>query len=270
MPHFTSEPRLSDALALHLPSLRRHARALTGSQTAGDELALNTVRAVIDSPQTIRSASSLDIGFFQVFAKIWAQAGYHAAVAEEGPVARAQTHLQAAAPLARQALLLRSIENFTLPQIAEIIGVTQFDVADLIMAAHSEIKNTLRGRIMVIEDEAMIAMDLHDIVTSMGHQVTGTAATFQQAIALAASQKPDLILSDIQLADGSSGIDAVDAILEAAGNIPVIFITAFPERLLTGKRREPAFVITKPYGEEQIQSAVGQAMFFRDSLPIAS
>ena len=270
MPHSTSESRLSDALAKYLPSLRRHARALTGSQTAGDELAMNTVQAVIDSPQTIRSASSLDVGFFQVFAKIWARSGYLAAIAEEGPVAQAQTHLQAAAPLARQALLLRSIENFALPQIAEIIGVTHFDVADLIMAAHSEIKSTLRGRIMVIEDEAMIAMDLHDIVTAMGHEVTGAAATFQQAVTLAASQKPDLILSDIQLADGSSGIDAVEAILEAAGKIPVIFITAFPERLLTGQRREPAFVIAKPYGEEQIQSAVGQAMFFRDSLPIAS
>lgn len=270
MPHFTSEPRLSDALARHLPSLRRHARALTGSQTAGDDLALQTLQAVIDSPQAVRLASSLDVGFFQVFAKIWAQSGHHAGNAEEGPAAQAQTHLQVVEPLARQALLLRSIENFTLPQIAEIIDVTQFDVADLIMTAHGEIQNTLRGRIMVIEDEAIIAMDLHDIVTSMGHDVTGAAATFEQAVALAASQKPDLILSDIQLADGSSGIDAVETILGAAGSIPVIFITAFPERLLTGQRREPAFVITKPYGEEQIQSAVGQAMFFRDRLPVAS
>lgn len=270
MAHFSAEPRLSEALASLLPALRRHGRALTGSQTVGDELALTALRAVIDNPGPIRSASSLDVGLFQAFTRVWQQTDKPAVMAEEGPIAQAQTYLQVLPPVSRQALLLQSIENFTIPQIAEIISKTQFEVADLIMNARSEMQNTVRGSIMVIEDEAMIAMDLQDIVASMGHSVTGAAATLEQAITLAARQKPDLILSDIQLADGSSGIDAVDAILQAAGNIPVIFITAFPERLLTGKRREPAFVITKPYGEEQIQSAVGQAMFFRNSLPLTS
>ena len=44
--------------------------------------------------------------------------------------------------------------------------------------------------------------------------------------------------------------------------VPVVFITAFPEKLLTGDRPEPAFLITKPYTEDQVQSAVSQAMFF--------
>ena len=86
---------------------------------------------------------------------------------------------------------------------------------------------------------------------------------------MAAREKPDLILSDIQLADGSSGIDAVNDIMQAAAKTPVIFITAFPERLLTGDRPEPAFVITKPYSQEQVQSAVSQAMFFRSSSVIS-
>ena len=76
------------------------------------------------------------------------------------------------------------------------------------------------------------------------------------------NRRPDLILSDIQLADGSSGIDAVNELLGSLGDIPVIFITAFPERLLTGDRPEPAFLISKPYSEEQVRSAVSQAMFF--------
>ena len=97
---------------------------------------------------------------------------------------------------------------------------------------------------------------------SMGHQVTGIARTHTAAVDLAHQKRPDLILADIQLADGSSGIDAVNELLRDMGDIPVIFITAFPERLLTGDRPEPAFLISKPYSEEQVRSAVSQAMYF--------
>ena len=113
-----------------------------------------------------------------------------------------------------------------------------------------------------VDDTPIIALDLQSIVADMGHAITGVARTHEGAVALAGQERPDLILSDIQLADGSSGIEAVNEILGAASDIPVIFITAFPERLLTGKRPEPAFVITKPYSEKQVQVAVSQAMFF--------
>jgi CheY-like chemotaxis protein len=96
----------------------------------------------------------------------------------------------------------------------------------------------------------------------MGHAVTGIARTRTEAVALAASNRPDLILADIQLADNSSGIDAVNDILAQFDDIPVVFVTAFPERLLTGKRAEPTFLITKPFSDDQVTSAVSQAMFF--------
>ncbi len=80
----------------------------------------------------------------------------------------------------------------------------------------------------------------------MGHAITGVARSRDAAVALAGAERPDLILADIHLADKSSGIDAVNDILGAGGTIPVIFITAFPERLLTGERPEPAFLISKP------------------------
>ena len=105
-------------------------------------------------------------------------------------------------------------------------------------------------------------MDITAIVEGMGHQVTGNARTHTEAVAMAAADRPDLILADIQLADNSSGVEAVNEILAQFGDIPVIFITAFPERLLTGDRPEPAFLINKPYTEEQVRSAVSQAMFF--------
>ncbi|MBC7134359.1 MAG: response regulator, partial [Oceanibaculum nanhaiense] len=116
----------------------------------------------------------------------------------------------------------------------------------------------------------IIAMDIQSIVQSMGHRVTGIARTREQAVALGRKERPNLVLADIQLADNSSGIDAVNDILAEMGDIPVIFITAFPERLLTGERPEPAFLISKPYLEEQVRSAVSQAMFFASTETLAA
>ena len=122
--------------------------------------------------------------------------------------------------------------------------------------------DNVSGRVLIIEDEAIIAMDLESIVADLGHRVTGVARTRDAALTLAEKEAPDLVLADIQLADNSSGIDAVNDILGSIGDRPVIFITAFPERLLTGERPEPACLISKPYSEEQVRSAVSQAMFF--------
>jgi len=123
---------------------------------------------------------------------------------------------------------------------------------------------------MVIEDEPIIAMDIVDIVLSVGHAVTGIARTHAEALQLAKADRPDMVLADIQLADNSSGIDAVNDILKLFPDTPVIFITAFPERLLTGKRPEPAFLITKPFSEDQVRSAVSQAMFFASTETLAA
>ncbi|WP_342076315.1 response regulator [Yoonia sp. SS1-5] len=265
MPEDKSVDHISAELVRELPFLRRHARAMSGNQTSGDDLAHATLQKVARNLSLLNLSSSIRVGFYRAFFQIWSESIVGAEMAERGLAATAQSHLRDLTPDSRHALLLYAIADFAVEQIAEIMDVAVSHVNDLISEAREEIKANISGRVMVIEDEAMIAMDLHDLVIGMGHDVTGAAATHAQAVMLAAAEKPDLILSDIQLADGSSGIEAVDEILEAAAGTPVIFVTAFPERLLTGDRAEPAFVITKPYSEEQIKSAVGQAMFFRSS-----
>jgi CheY-like chemotaxis protein len=115
--------------------------------------------------------------------------------------------------------------------------------------------------VLIIEDEPIIAMDLETIVRDMGHGVTGVAVTRDEAVAAAMSRRPGLVLADIQLADDSSGIDAVKDILSQF-SVPVIFITAFPERLLTGERPEPTFLITKPFQRSTVKAAISQALFF--------
>ncbi|MCY1231783.1 Phyllosphere-induced regulator PhyR [compost metagenome] len=122
---------------------------------------------------------------------------------------------------------------------------------------------------MIIEDEPLIAIDIEQMVESLGHRVTGIARTRDEAIALYKRTRPSMVLADIQLADGSSGIDAVNDILKTSA-IPVIFITAFPERLLTGERPEPTFLVTKPFNPDMVKALISQALFFNESTKAAA
>lgn len=265
MPKNTEQHGLSAQLTALLPALRRHARALTGTQEAGDAFAMKALETIARSPEAAQDTGSLPVDLFATFFKTWDAQDAPVIDADDPAAMPAQRYLRRLTPDSRHALLLHSIEQFSTAEITKIMGRSEREVSALIEEAHAEIKKSIAGRILVIEDEAMIALDLKDLVEQMGHTVTGTAATHSQAIDLVRSEKPDLILSDIQLGDGSSGIEAVDEILSGVDDIPVIFITAFPELLLTGERREPAFVMTKPYSADQVKSALSQAMFFRSS-----
>lgn len=262
-----SKPDFSQQIAHHLPYLRRYARALTGSQSSGDAFATATLEAILMDRAAYADDPSPRVALFRAFRLVWQSAGAPEEASEEDGKVRnlesaAQDHMRTLTPDTRQALLLNSIEEFSHEEIGAIMDISAKDAEDLIAAARKEIEDSMAGDILVIEDEAIIAMDLHSIVTSIGHNVTGIGRTRDAAVELGLQQTPDLILADIQLADNSSGIDAVKELLQHFGDIPVIFITAFPERLLTGDKPEPAFVIAKPYTEDQVRSAVGQAMFF--------
>lgn len=253
---------LASLVAGHLPYLRRYARALTGSQASGDSFAAATLEAVLEDPSVLRAGIDAKVGLFHAFHLVWASAGAPVGEADTRLSAMAQTHMAMLTPNTREALLLNVIEGFAQSEIAAIMQISTDDVTHLIQVALQEMEASVAGRVLIIEDEAIIAMNLSTIVQEMGHAVTGIAATRSEAVNLAARDRPDLILADIQLADRSSGIDAVNDILSQFHALPVIFITAFPERLLTGTRPEPTFLLTKPFTEEQIYSAVSQAMFF--------
>lgn len=229
---------LSDLIARQLPYLRRYARVLTGSQSLGDGFVRELLEAALVDADLRESISSSRVGLFSAFTKIYASAGAELAVEGSGSeeVATVASRLELVTPLARQALLLSSIEDFSSEEIAEILDCPAQDVPGLIDDALSEIEAGSRTDVLIIEDEPLIALQIEEIVTSLGHNVVGTAATHAQAVKLFDAHRPSLVLADIQLADGSSGIDAVNEIL-AKFSVPVIFITAFPERLLTGERR---------------------------------
>ena len=257
-----SKGDLSQAIGTALPYLRRYARALTGSQTTGDNYAAATLEAILTDRSAASDASSPKVGLFKVFHGIWVSTGAPVIEEHTGALAKAHDRLSKLTANSREALLLHTIEDFSISELAEIMQIEGGEAEQLVGLARQEMADAVSGRVLIIEDEAIIAMDLESIVADLGHRVTGVARTRDAAIDLAKKDTPDLVLADIQLADNSSGIDAVHDILKELGDRPVIFITAFPERLLTGERPEPAFLISKPYSEEQVRSAVSQAMFF--------
>jgi CheY-like chemotaxis protein len=254
----TQIDNISDALGQNIPFLRRFSRAMTGSQQSGDTFAAAALEAIL-ADRSVLNGTDVKTGLFRVLYGIWASAGAPVDDGESGAKAKAQKRLSQLTNNSREALLLHTIEGFSFEQIATIIGIDQ---DKLVAIARREMADSAAGSVMIIEDEAIIAMDIESIVAEMGHRVTGIARTRDEAVALGKSDPPELILADIQLADNSSGIDAVNDLLAELGHRPVIFITAFPERLLTGDKPEPAFLISKPYSVDQVVSAVSQAMFF--------
>lgn len=269
------DPRLANEIVTCLPYLRRYARALTGNQTSGDRCAAATMEAILADRSLLDSALGAKVSLFRAFQSVWSSSGSKLgdtanAAALAGAEARAQARMANLTPRSREALLLRVIEEFRSEEVAQIMRITAPEADALVQAAMREMEAEVPGKVMIIEDEPLIAMDIRNIVQDMGHTVTGIAPTRREAIRLGEGLRPDLILADIQLADNSSGIDAVNDLLATLGDVPVVFITAFPDRLLTGERPEPAFLITKPFTQEQVRSAVSQAIFFSSTETMAA
>ncbi len=252
-------------LAPHLPYVRRYARALTGDQTTGDNYVRATLEALAAGERELDASASPRVALYQVFHAIWQSAGAKLeprdAEVDASATGEAVHRLMRIAPRSRQAFLLTALEGFTPAEAALILGVEFREVEGLIAQAQAEIDAELATDVLIIEDEPVIAADIEALVRELGHNVSDIVATRQEAVDAARRSAPGLVLADIQLADGSSGVDAVKDILSEQ-DAPVIFITAFPERLLTGERPEPTFLITKPFQPETVKAAIGQALFF--------
>lgn len=249
-------------LAPHLPYLRRYARALCGDQTRGDLQVRLTLQELATG--TPNSKRSMRVGLYRAFHNSWRSSG--AAIDtgsnDTGSEDQApQRRILKITPSSRQAFLLTAMEGFSPSETAQILDVTFSDVQRLVRTAQSEIEAELATDVLIIEDEPVIAADIAALVSELGHSVIDIATTHDEALRITHHKRPGLVLADIQLADGSSGVDAVRDIL-ASLDVPVIFITAFPERLLTGERPEPTFLITKPFHPETVKAAIGQALFF--------
>lgn len=229
-----------------------------GSQRSGDAYVRLALEAMLSLPdRQLIEAQAAEIGAKPALFQLFSSVSQAAAVA--GPADLPSDALRA--------LLLIEVEGFSLGEASGILGVSENDVVTNVAWAKTAIADTIRSRVLIIEDEPLIAMHLEQIVEDMGHDVVGMALTHRDALARAHEVAPELVLADIQLADGSSGLAATADILKSF-DVPVVFITAYPERLLTGERPEPAFLVTKPFKVETVIATIGQALMAR-SLKIA-
>jgi CheY-like chemotaxis protein len=250
----------AEFVALNLPYLRRYARAVTGDQAGGDAYVIATLEALLANVPATTRPSDAKVELFRTFSKIWNSLSVNTA-ADSAAASRGEARLRQLTPMPRQAFLLASLEGFSEDEGARILGVDRPSFRNLIDVAGRELAEDIATTVLIIEDEPLIALDFESLVESLGHRVLGVARTRDEAIKLAAEHRPGLIVADIQLADGSSGLDAVNELLTKF-EVPVVFITAYPERFLTGERPEPAFLIAKPFRPNHAAAVISQALFF--------
>jgi len=255
---------VSEQVAPHLPYLRRFARAVTGSQKSGDAYVVSTLEALLADPGIFPRDLSPRVALYRAFLKILNSVtlnGHKSDGLGHPGMDAVKRNLETLAPKARQAFLLVAVEEFSPRDAALVLEANETEVRRLIDEAGREIARQLATDVVIIEDEPLIALDLERLVTELGHRVVKIARTERQAIEAVMNARPGLVLADIHLADGSSGLDAVNEILRDF-SVPVIFVTAYPQRLLTGTRPEPTFLITKPFHHDNVKAVISQALFF--------
>jgi DNA-directed RNA polymerase specialized sigma24 family protein/CheY-like chemotaxis protein len=262
---------LSETIARDIPYLRRFARALVGSQNGGDAYAAATLEAIVADPKSFDISLSPRVSLYRLFLRIWGSVSLNSFADKTSPspvMGVADRNLEAITPRPRVAFLLSALEEFAPDQIAVALDCELSEVSALLDEAAREIALQIATDILIIEDEPMIAMDLEALVLDQGHSVIGIARTHDEAIDIVRDRKPGLVLADLRLADGSSGLKAVNDIL-AGTSVPVIFITAYPEEVLTGAAPEPTFLITKPFRRDTVKAAIAQALFFQRNARLA-
>jgi CheY-like chemotaxis protein len=249
----------------YIPLLRRHARLLTGSTDVGDEYVRICLELVVAEPERLERDDDLRIALFQAFYATWSALNLpqrELPIDAISPVERLEQGLAALSWIERQVLLLRVVEHLAIEDIARVLDLTVDTARDRLISARSKLSQGVNVSVLIIEDEPMIAMELGQIVGEMGLTVAGTVARQEDAVLAAGtgdSTPLDLVLADIQLQDDGSGIVAAQTILEQF-DVPIVFVTGFPERLLTGSGLEPAFVVAKPFEAESLKVTISHAL----------
>ena len=251
---------LAQTIAPHIPYLRRFARSLTGSQPSGDAYVEAVLQALVADPTLFDTKLPPRVALYCILVQVWDSVSINAARSERMELF--EKRLDSMVPRARQAFLLSTVEGFSVQEAGAILDESVEGVRGLIDEAGRSIAEQVATSVLIIEDEPMIALDLEALVEGLGHQVAGLARTHKEAVESFNRRRPGLVLADIQLADGSSGLDAVNDLLKSF-EVPVVFITAYPERFLTGERPEPAFLISKPFQPAMVSAVASQALFFQ-------
>lgn len=267
---------VSHEIVKYLPYLRRYARALTGSQATGDSFVRVCLEALLEEPERMAGGADIRRQLFELFHQAWRKLARdegkdaneptpEPSAANGSGFARPLTienRLRALPSRERQILLLTALEGFSIYDAAQILEIDDEEAQSLLTHAWKTVNDQIATSVLVIEDEPVIALDIVGLVREMGHSVVGVASSRSEAVAMARARKPGLVLADIHLGEGGSGLVAVKEILDMI-DVPVIFVTAYPERLLTGERPEPTYLVTKPFESDTLKVTISQALSTR-------
>ena len=126
----------------------------------------------------------------------------------------------------------------------------------------NEIPERTTPRLLVVEDEAIVAADLEDRLNRMGYNVIGTAESGDEAIQLVRDLKPDLVFMDIMLKGEMDGIEAA-AIIREMQSIPVIFLTANSNDAIINRAKvsEPFAYLLKPFEERHLKINIEMSLY---------
>lgn len=243
------------------PRMRRYTRALSGDVLFGQVLCQRALALATEACAKETQCSPLLVLYSSV-SKLWRELGDLQAEYKADKPLSERKRIARMSPRAREAFLLLAMEGLSAQDAASVLNVSECEVSRLMDQAIGETGLGDSASVLIVEDEFFIAKDIEKVVLELGHKVVGRVRTRAAAHDFLKSVTPDLILADIQLADGSSGIDTVNDALGKFGGVPVIFITAFPGQLLSENRPEPTFLVSKPYKRTELKAAITQCLYF--------
>jgi CheY-like chemotaxis protein len=246
------------AVTKHLPGLCRYAHALAGSRQRGDayiEICLEVLR---EDPRWLGRQKTLRLDLFKLLHAVIDRLDGDAMLDADsvpGEENRMRDAVLSLSPERRRLVLLLSFEDLKTADLAYIMGLEETAVKAQLQHAWKDIYQRPQARVLILEDEELIADLISDTVEELGHTVIGVASNERSAVELARAMEPELVLADVRLR-GGSGARAVEAI-RGQSNVPVIFITGYPDGVKTGVDE---YVMAKPFRPEDLKQTIAHAL----------
>ncbi len=247
----------------NLPSLRRFARVLVGNTKWADTAIEQMLELSTTRPWYWEDAEPSKTNLYRAFLRYWNDplrtrvASSRAGASLEKVNTTEITGREISIP--RQAFLLVSLEKFSSSEVCIILDLREDQLEVSLQQAREQMRCGYSANILIIEDELLIALDLELIATELGHNVVGLARTHEEALAIASGTDLDLILADLNLADGSSGVRASEELMKSK-SLPVIYISGISENFVTGRASEAEFFLSKPFQRENARALIGHAL----------
>ncbi|WP_084418525.1 response regulator [Henriciella litoralis] len=235
-------------LERELPDLRRFSRALTGTQEAGDALVSEAVRLLSNRSQELVEHFCSRPRLFGLVSSILDSRTFLAFNPE-----------RADSP-GRRAVLMQDVFGFTEEDARSALQLASDNYRMLLQAARLPASGLEPARIVILEDQFLIAADEEILLKSHGHDVVGVCATAEEALEIVKSESPDIVICDIDLGAGNpTGLDFAKSVPPEA-RCAFVFVTGHPATLCQGHPGEPAYLVSKPYDPAVLATIVYQAL----------